>query len=73
MAGSPCTGVCYNRDRTPQSKPVSYTNSMSYGTAGWGGRIRTSVWSNQNPPGFTMISTDFLTKQQILPLDKPIG
>src|SRR3981189_1915732 len=31
--------------------------------AGWGGRIRTSVWWNQNPPGSSMISMDFLTKQ----------
>jgi len=29
------------------------------GLAGWGGRIRTSVWRNQNPPQFTIGRSDF--------------
>ena len=41
--------VRYNRVRAPQSKLVSHAISIGYGFAGWGGRIRTSAWWNQNP------------------------
>jgi hypothetical protein len=41
--------------------------------AGWGGRIRTSVWWNQNQRGSLAISIRILTKSRNLPLDISIG
>jgi hypothetical protein len=43
------------------------------GLPGWGGRIRTSVWWNQNQRGSLAISIRILTKSRNLPLDISIG
>jgi hypothetical protein len=49
--------------------PGKVSRKGEYYAAGWGGRIRTSVWWNQNPATSSMISTNFLTKQRILSPD----
>jgi hypothetical protein len=43
------------------------------GLAGWGGRIRTSVWWNQNQRGSLAISTGILTKSRKWPLNASTG
>jgi hypothetical protein len=47
--------------------------SLSAGLAGWGGRIRTSVWWNQNQATLSIISTSILKKAWNSALKVSIG
>ena len=48
-------------------------NSLKRGLPGWGGRIRTSVWWNQNQPTLSIISTSVLKKAWNSTLKVSIG
>jgi hypothetical protein len=51
------------RKKQAENKAV-FTYKLSALGGGWGGRIRTSVWRNQNPLDYPMISTRIWKKRR---------